>query len=72
MRDKASKTYKTDGAPVDLILHFDLRFAEGYVVKSLVEKQGDLLNLPITDGPFKRVWIFDEHAQQVIWRSDIP
>ena len=59
VNDKATKRYKTEGAPVDLVLHFDLRLGSAATVKRLIEKHATLLDSLTTVGPFKRVWIFD-------------
>jgi len=67
--DKATKTYKAEGAPVDLVLHFDLRLGTAATVKRLIEKHRTLLDSLTTPGPFKRVWIFDDHAKEIVWRS---
>jgi len=64
---KAKKNYETDGAPVDIILHFDLRFASAGNVKGLAESYEELLDTLIRTGPFKRVWIFDSYQKKVVW-----
>lgn len=69
VKDKATKSYKTEGAPVDLILHFDLRLGTAASVRRLIEKHGTLLDSLTTSGPFQRVWIFDEHTKEIVWRS---
>lgn len=68
---KASKSYETEGAPVDLILHFDLRLGTTASVKRLSEKHKTLLDSLTVTGPFKRVWIFDDGTKQVVWRSGL-
>jgi len=69
VNDKATKKYKTEGAPVDLVLHFDLRLGTAATVRRLIEKYGTLLGSLTTTGPFKRVWIFDEYTKELVWRS---
>jgi hypothetical protein len=64
---KSSKKYTTEGVPVDLILHFDLRFGSASAVKRLCEKHTALLEKLTTRGPFKRVWVFDDFKKIVIW-----
>jgi hypothetical protein len=68
IESKASKKYETDGFPVDLILHFDLRFGTTTTTQWLCEKHQSLLETLTTKGPFKRVWVFDESSKVVIWR----
>lgn len=68
--NKKAQTFVTEGAPVDLILHFDLRLGTEASVKCLAENQKPGLDLLTTTGPFKRVWIFDELTKQVVWRSE--
>jgi hypothetical protein len=67
--DKATKRYETEGATVDLVLHFDLRLGTAASVQRLIEKHGTLLESLTTSGPFKRVWIFDDHTKEIVWRS---
>jgi len=66
---KIGKKYTTEGAPVDLVLHFDLRLGTAATVASLIERTPKRFDSLCTTGPFKRVWVFDEHTRQVIWRS---
>jgi hypothetical protein len=65
--DKTTKKYTTEGAPVDLILHFDLRFGSAATARRLCEKNEALLKLLTTTGPFKRVWVFDELNNNMVW-----
>jgi hypothetical protein len=65
---KASKKYLTEGAPVDLILHFDLRFGTAAAAQRLCEKHAGLLEALTTTGPFKRVWVFDDFNKVVVRR----
>ena len=67
--DKATKKYETEGAPVDLILHFDPRFGTTARARLLIEKHGTLLDSLTTSGPFNRVWIFDVHTNEIVWQS---
>jgi hypothetical protein len=69
VNDKATKKYKTDGSPVDLVLHFDLRLGTAATVKHLSQRHGALLDSLTTAGPFKRVWIFDDYTKELVWRS---
>jgi hypothetical protein len=64
---KATKNYVTGGAPVDLVLHFDLRLGSAATVKRLVDKHAALLDSLTLKGPFKRVWVFDAHTRTVVW-----
>jgi hypothetical protein len=67
--NKATKKYETEGAPVDLILHFDPRFGTTARARLLIEKHGTLLDSLTTSGPFNRVWICDDHTKEIVWRS---
>ncbi len=67
--EKTLKKYKTEGAPVDLVLHFDLRLGTTANVARLVEKHRTLLESLVTTGPFRRVWIYDEYTKELVWRS---
>jgi hypothetical protein len=66
--EKATRNYATEGAPVDLILHFDLRFGSAITAQRLCEKNEAYLAALTTTGPFKRVWVFDEFNKNVVWR----
>jgi len=67
---KSAKTYRSDGAPVDLVLHFDLRLGTAATMARLIERNPRLFDSLSTAGPFRRVWVFDEHTQQIIWKSE--
>jgi hypothetical protein len=66
VESKKKKSYTTNGSPVDLILHFDLRLGTGATVERLIQRNPNLLECLCTTGPFKRVWVFDEHANKVV------
>ena len=66
IQEKARKMYDTYGAPVDLILYFDLRLGTEGVVRLLIEKHAGLLNSLVTVGPFSRVWIYDDWTKIVV------
>ncbi len=67
VRKKLTKRYETGGAPVDLILHFNLRLGKSSVVRNLIQRYSVLLDSLVSTGPFARVWIFDEWRREVIW-----
>lgn len=67
---KATKKYETQGAPVDLILHFDLRLGSMSVVQRQIEKHAELLKSLVIGGPFARVWIFDEWKKTIVWSAE--
>jgi hypothetical protein len=64
---KAIKKYETQGAPVDLILHFDLRLGSESAVQRQIEKHAAPLQSLVTGGRFARVWIFDEWKNTIVW-----
>ena len=66
---KATRTYTTDGAPVDLILHFDLKLGSRGVIDGLIQKHGERLKNLVTDGPFLGVWIYDSYTNFVVWSA---
>lgn len=72
IESKASKSYRTDGFPVDLIVHFDLRYGTASTTRGLCEKHRTLLETLITKGTFRRVWVFDELNKAVVWRLPEP
>lgn len=67
INSKAKKKYRTDGAPVDLLLYFDLRLGSRIVVEGLVKKYVKLLDSLGKRGPFRRLWIFDAHTKTIVW-----
>lgn len=67
VKSKVTKRYLTDGAPVDLILHFDLRLGNAATVARLCEKHQKLLNSLTATGQFKRARVFDNFRNEVIW-----
>ena len=71
VNSKAAKTYTTDGLPVDLILHFGLRFGTTASVRLLCERHTDLLESLTTKGPFKRVWVFDVDDESIVWYPNL-
>ena len=64
---KANKKYETQGAPVELVLHFDLRMGSESVVLHQVGKHAGLLQALVNNGPFARIWIFDEWKKTIVW-----
>jgi hypothetical protein len=70
VKDKATKTYETLGAPVDLVLHFDLHLGTKRVIQDQIQKHAALLKTLVNEGPFSRVWIYDEYTKSIVW-SDV-
>ncbi|MCW5983572.1 MAG: hypothetical protein KIT09_36110 [Bryobacteraceae bacterium] len=64
---KATKTYDTNGFPVDLILWFDLRLGSEGTIARLIGKHGGILKSLIGRSPFSRVWIFDACTNSSLW-----
>jgi hypothetical protein len=69
MRQKAKKTYHTDGRPVDLVLHFDQQPPDRAVIGGHLQSHADMLSDLTRTGPFSRVWIYDGWSKTVLWRS---
>jgi hypothetical protein len=67
VNEKATRNYETEGAPIDLILHFDRRFGSAVAAQLLCEKNEALLKSLTTTGPFNRAWVFDEFNKNVVW-----
>jgi hypothetical protein len=67
---KATKKYETQGAPVALLLHFDLRWGSRSVVVGLIGKHAALLKPLVNDGPFTEVWIYDAFTKCIVWSSE--
>jgi hypothetical protein len=68
-RKKAKCSYKTGGAPVDLILYFDKQYpiVEG-VSEHLTNHAREIRHLTVS-GPFARVWIYSTWDGVVLWKS---
>jgi hypothetical protein len=67
--DKRRKQYQTQGDPIELILHFDLRLGSRSVVQRQIAKHMSKLESLLTKGPFSRVWIFDEWQKSIVWSA---
>ena len=65
VKKKKAKSYETHGAPVNLILHFDLRFGSSGVVAGLIDKNIGCLRTLVTTGPFARVWVYDAFGKTI-------
>lgn len=67
---KRTKTYATGGAPVELVLYYRNQSPPWpeYFAEMLVNSLADLEAL-VTNGRFKRVWIFDFPEKRVLWHS---
>jgi hypothetical protein len=66
IRKKAASTYRTDGAPLDLLLHYDKQypFAPGDYLKRY---EADIAAAMIPNGPFSRIWIYDSWTKSILW-----
>jgi hypothetical protein len=64
---KACKNYETHGAPVELVLYFDLHLGSRSAVQRQIEKHAGLLKSLVAEGPFARVWIFDAWKKTIVW-----
>lgn len=70
IKDKAAnQNYRLDGAPMDLVMHFDRRFGTEGTVRKLCAKHSTLLKSLTTTGMFKRFWVFDEFDKRVVWKG---
>lgn len=67
LASKKSKKYDSQGDPIDLLIHFDLRYGSRHVVESQIEKYADDLTAAATEGPFERIWIFDDYTKTVVY-----
>jgi len=67
---KQTKTYTTNGAPVDLILYYRTQPAPwaSYFTDMLASNKA-ALNALTNGGPFQRVWVFDFTEATVLWSS---
>jgi hypothetical protein len=67
IRKKAASTYRTDGAPLDLVLHYDKQypFAPADYLKGY---EVDIAAAMIPNGPFSRIWIYDSWTKSILWK----
>jgi hypothetical protein len=67
IRKKASSTYQTNGAPVDLVLHYDKQapFAPSAFLQG---HEGDIDAAMTPNGPFSRVWVYDSWTKSILWK----
>ncbi len=67
---KGTKTYTTNGAPVDLVLYYRTQHAPwaSYFADMLASSMAELDALT-TGGPFQRVWVFDFNKATILWHS---
>jgi hypothetical protein len=68
IRKKTASTYKTDGAPLDLVLYYDKQFpiAPAEILKGC---QADIEAALIPNGPFSRIWIYDSWGKSILWQK---
>jgi hypothetical protein len=69
IKKKAKKKYKTDGRPVDLVLHFNQQPPDTAALQQYAKTHIDALADLTRSGPFSRVWIYDGWSKSVLWRS---
>jgi hypothetical protein len=67
MKQKATKTYQTNGRPVDLVLHFDHQPPDRKAIQRHVAQHAGTLDE--LAKRFSRVWIYDGWSKSVLWRS---
>lgn len=66
LKKKTKKKYKTDGASVDLVLHYDTQypFAPAEYLKNY---ESEIVQALVPQGPFSRIWIFDGWNDTILW-----
>lgn len=66
--NKARVTYQTDGAPLDLVLHYFKQFPidPAGVMRS---KQSAVAAALLPYGPFSRIWVYDGWSKSILWTS---
>jgi len=68
LHKKAGSTYRTDGAPLDLVLHYDLQAP--YDPASLLrDRESDVAAALSPNGPFSRIWVYDSWTKTILWPS---
>lgn len=69
IKQKASKSYETNGRPVELVLHFDDQPPDRLALDRHLEMYATKLEALRRSGPFSRAWIFDGWSKTVLWKS---
>jgi hypothetical protein len=62
-----SKNYRSEGAPVGLLMWFDLTMGTAERLERLVSKHRDKLDDILARGSFDKVWIYDRWSRRIIW-----
>lgn len=70
LESKGRKTYETGGKPVDLLLYYKRQLADRAALGRYVGQYGNELAALTRPGKFRRVWVFDAFAGEVLWCSD--
>jgi hypothetical protein len=63
---KAGSTYKTDGVPLNLVLHYDRQYPFG-PAQYLDRHEGEIAIALVPSGPFSRIWIYDGWNKVILW-----
>ncbi len=66
IRKKAVSTYGTDGAPLDLVLHYEKQYP--FAPAEYLERyEADIVAAMIPNGPFSRIWMYDSWTKSILW-----
>jgi len=73
LREKLKNNYETDGAPVDLLLYYDVEdFKALGAIPPIVGDEffRDTMGrtLESSHGPFQRIWVYERYTKKVLWR----
>jgi len=67
VRKKKSKTYQTNGAPMDLVLYYDKQFQIA-PAEYLKLYKADIDACVTPDGAFSRIWIYSSWTKSILWQ----
>jgi len=68
LHEKCSMGYRTDGAPLDLLLHYSRQYPSAAVLSDYLNKHVSDIQSLITRSSFSRIWIYsDWPPKRVLW-----
>ena len=65
---KARKTYRTQGAPLDLVAYYDKQFPAVSVEPDLIQNTiGAVAAGMVDSGVWRRIWVYDSWSKSILW-----
>ena len=68
IRNKAAKSYETDGSRLDLLAYYDKQYPAISVEPDLIPQAiGQVAAQMVASGVWTRVWVYDTWSKRVLW-----